>query len=221
MHISAINLLTHDLGNTFDFYHNKLGLPVKDRRDQHITFMAGKTDLTFTYSDSHQHPVYHFAFTIPSNKLKEAFDFIQAKTIIMDVPSGSKIADFSNWNADAFYFYDNNGNILEFIARYALQNQSDEAFSGTSIYAISEIGLVTDNVPALAQKITKDYGVSIFEHQPAMEQFTVLGDDYGLFILVARGRTWFPTQIKAKLFPLTIYIQNNLGEDIRIDYPFE
>lgn len=221
MHISAINLLTNDLENTFDFYHNKMGFPVKERRDQYVTFIAGKTDLTFTYSDTHKHPVYHFAFTIPSNKLKEAFDFIQAKTFIMDVPSGSKIADFSNWNADAFYFYDNNNNILEFIARYAIQNQSDQAFSGTSIYAISEIGLVTDKVPVLAQKITEDYDVSIFEHQPAMEQFTVMGDDYGLFILVATERTWFPTQIKAKLFPLAIYIQNALGEDIRINYPLE
>jgi catechol-2,3-dioxygenase len=221
MNISAINLLTNDLKSTFDFYHNRLGLPIKEHGDQYITFVAGKTDLTFTYSDIHQHPVYHFAFTIPSNKLKEAFDFIEDKTSIMNVPSGSKIADFSNWNADAFYFYDNNGNILEFIARYALQNQSDEAFKGTSIYSISEIGLVSDNVPALARKITEDYGISIFEHQPAMEQFTVLGDNYGLFIIVARERTWFPTQIKARLFAVTIYVQNNLGENIRIDYPFE
>lgn len=221
MNISAINLLTHDLENTFDFYHNKLGLPLRERSDQHLAFIAGKTDLIFTYSDTHQHPVYHFAFTIPSNKLKEAFDFIQAKTFIMDVPSSGKIADFSNWNADAFYFYDNNGNILECITRYALQNQSDEAFSGTSVYAISEIGLVTDNVPGLAQKIKEDYDISTFEHQPAMEQFTVLGDDYGLFILVATERAWFPTQIKAKLFPLTIYIRNNLSKDIRIDYPLE
>lgn len=221
MNISAINLLTNDLKGTFDFYHNSLGLPVKEHEDRYITFIAGNTNLTFTYSDTHQHPVYHFAFTIPSNKLAEAFDFIQAKTFIIDVPSGNKIADFSNWNANAFYFYDNNGNILEFITRYALQNQSDKAFSGTSICTISEIGLVTDNVPVLAQKVMEHFQIPVFEHQPAMEQFTVLGDDDGLFILVARERTWFPTQIKAKLFPLTVYIQNDLGKDIRIDYPLE
>jgi catechol-2,3-dioxygenase len=220
MNISAINLLTNDLKGTFDFYHNTLGLPVLEHKDEYITFIAGKTNLTFIHSDTYQHPVYHFAFTIPSNKLREAFDFIKARTDIMNVPSGNKIADFSNWNADAFYFYDNNGNILEYIARYTLQNQSEEVFNGTSIYAISEIGLVTDHVPALAQSIVEHYHIPIFEHQPPQEQFTVLGDDYGLLILVANQRTWFPTQIKAKVFPLTIYLQNGIEEAIRIDYPF-
>lgn len=220
MNILAINLLTNDLKSTFDFYHNTLGLPVLEHTGQHITFIAGKTNLTFTYSDTHQHPVYHFAFTIPCNKLKEAFDFIQARTDIPDIPSGGKVADFRNWNADAFYFYDNNGNILEYIARYTLQNRSEEVFNGTSIYAISEIGLVTDNVPALAQRIIDSYHIPVFKHQPAQEQFTVLGDDYGLLILVADQRTWFPTQIKSKLFPLAIHIQNHLEEDIRINYPF-
>lgn len=221
MNISAINLLTNDLKSTFDFYHNTLGLPVLERTDQHVTFIAGRTNLTFTYSDVHRHPVYHFAFTIPSNKLNEAFNFIQARVAIIDIPSHGKIADFSNWNAEAFYFYDNNGNILEYITRYALQNQSEEVFSGSSIYAISEIGLVTDHIPALAQKIRARFHIPIFKYQPAQEQFTVLGDHFGLFILVANERMWFPTQIKAKLFPLTIYVQNDSGEDIRIDYPFE
>jgi hypothetical protein len=64
------------------------------------------------------------------------------------------------------------------------------------------------------------YHIPVFKHQPAQEQFTVLGDDYGLLILVAGQRTWFPTQIKSKLYPLTIYVRNHLEEDIRINYPF-
>ena len=221
MNISVLNLLTNDLKSTFNFYHNTLGLPVTEHTDQYITFTAGKTNLTFTHSDAYQCPVYHFAFTIPSNKLQEAFDFIQARIAIMDVPSGGKIADFRNWNADAFYFYDNNGNILECIARYALQNQSEEIFSGASMYAISEIGLVTDNVTALAQRITENYHIPIFEHQPSQEQFTALGDNNGLLILVKKERIWFPTPIKAETFPLTIYVRDDLGKDTRINYPFE
>lgn len=219
MDILALSLLTNDLKSTFNFYHNMLGLPVTERTDQYITFTAGKTNLTFIYSDEYQRPVYHFAFTIPSNKLQEAFDFIQARIAIMEVPSGGKIADFSNWNADAFYFYDNNGNVLEFIARYALQNRSEEVFSGARVYAISEIGLVTDSVPALMQRIMECFHIPIFEHQPAQEQFTVLGDHNGLLILVKDERTWFPTQVKAKVFPLSVSALNRLGRHIRIDYP--
>lgn len=221
MNIEAISLLTNDLENTFDFYYNTLGLSVTEHTDQYITFSAGKTKLTFLHSDTCQHPIYHFAFTIPANKLNEAFDFMQSRTTIMDIPSGGKIADFSNWNAEAFYFYDNNGNILEFITRYALTNLSDETFSGASINAISEIGLVTDHVPRLAKEITDHYNIPVFEHQPAQEQFTVLGDNSGLFILVATERAWYPTQIKAGIFPVTIYMLNQSGARIKIDYPFE
>lgn len=220
MNIEAISLRTNDLESTFDFYHNILGLHVSERTDRHVTFSAGKTTLTFIYSDTSQHPVYHFAFTIPANKLNEAFDFIQSRTTTMNIPSGGKFADFRNWNAEAFYFYDNNGNILEFITRYALKNSSEETFSGASINAISEIGLVTDDVPQLAKEIVHRYNIPVFEHQPAQEQFTVLGDDHGLFILVATERTWYPTQIKAGIFPVTIHIRNQSGERFKIDYPF-
>jgi catechol-2,3-dioxygenase len=221
MNIEAIRLLTNDLESTFDFYHNTLGLTVAEHTDQCITFSAGKTKLTFIHSDTYQHPIYHFAFTIPANKLSEAFDFIQSRTTIMDTPSGGKIANFSNWNAEAFYFYDNNGNILEFITRYDLKNSIEETFSGASIQAISEIGLVTDHVTQLAKEMMFRYNIPVFEHQPALEQFTALGDNFGLFILAVTERTWYPTQIKAGIFPVTIHMQNQSGECFKIDYPSE
>jgi hypothetical protein len=42
-------------------------------------------------------------------------------------------------------FYDNNGNVLEFIARYNLDTESDKKFDGNSIVC-HEIGLVSQNI---------------------------------------------------------------------------
>jgi hypothetical protein len=43
-------------------------------------------------------------------------------------------------------FYDNNGNVLEFIARYNLDTESDKKFDGNSIVSVSEIGLVSQKI---------------------------------------------------------------------------
>ena len=55
----------------------------------------------------------------------EAFAWANKKVELIPITPTSNIADFKNWNAKAFYFYDNNQNIVEFIARFDLDNNSD------------------------------------------------------------------------------------------------
>jgi catechol-2,3-dioxygenase len=87
---------------------------------------------------------YHFAFNIPSNQVESALEWLNKKVdIILDADKQS-ITQFEDWNAQAIYFYDNNGNILEFIARHDLKDNSSEDFSRNLIRCISEIGLVSD-----------------------------------------------------------------------------
>ena len=39
-------------------------------------------------------------------------------SLLLPYSAKEEIADFSSWNAKAFYFHDNNGNILELITHY-------------------------------------------------------------------------------------------------------
>ena len=199
MNILELELLTDDLNKTEVFYNDVLGLQTISKSEVHISFKTGATKLTFRTAEN-LNPVYHFAFDIPKNKLMEAFSLIEKKTEILEVIPPDKIADFYNWNAKSFYFYDNYGNIIEFIARFNLDNASEKLFDGSSILSISEIGLVSKNASRQSDELFEKYGLTPYLKQPKLDKFIVLGTETGLFILVEEKRNWYPTDKKAKSF---------------------
>jgi len=199
MNILELELLSDDILETEAFYNRVLGLKTLYSDNSNVSFHAGNTKLTF-HASQNVKPVYHFAFDIPNNKLLEAFYQIENQTEIMYVIPPDKIADFYNWNAKSFYFYDNNGNILEFIARNDLDNASEKSFDGTSILSVSEIGLVSKNVALQCDELFDKYGLTSYSKQPKLPKFIVLGTVTGLFILVEENRDWYPTDKKSKSF---------------------
>jgi catechol 2,3-dioxygenase-like lactoylglutathione lyase family enzyme len=199
MKILELELLSDDVLETEAFYNQVLGLDTLYRDHSSVSFNTGTTKLTFHLSQN-VNPVYHFAFDVPNNKLLEAFSWIENKTEIMYVIAPDKIADFYNWNAKSFYFYDNNGNILEFIARNDLDNVSQIPFDGKSILSVSEIGLVSKNVTSQCDELFEKYGLTPYSKQPKLPKFIVLGTATGLFILVEENRDWYPTDKKSKSF---------------------
>lgn len=208
MNILELELLTDSITETELFYNDVIGLETISKTNSSVSFTAGSTKLTFRSSENLK-PVYHFAFDIPNNKLLEAFAWIEKKTGILEVIAPEKIADFYNWNAKSFYFYDNNANILEFIARFSLDNTSEKPFDGSLVLSVSEIGFVSKNVSKLSDEMYNKYDLSIFPKQPKLDKFIVLGTDTGLFILVEENRDWYPTHQKAKSFWTKVVFDNN------------
>lgn len=210
MRILELELLSDDIPKTEAFYNQVLGLDSLYSNHSSVSFRVGATKLTF-HSSQNVSPVYHFAFDVPNNKLLEAFSRIACRTEIMYVIPPDKIADFYNWNAKSFYFYDNNGNILEFIARHDLDNASEKPFDGNSILSVSEIGLVSKNVEEQCDELFIKYGLTPYVKQPKLPKFIVLGTVTGLFILVEENRNWYPTDQKSKSF-WTKIVFNQEGE---------
>ena len=134
MNILEIQLLSTDIIQTKKFYHDILGIKILHTDDSSIKFSAGLSTLVFrkTYKEN---PFYHFAFNIPANKFEEAHTWASQRVQLLPITPGNTIADFKSWNAKAFYFYDNNQNIVEFIARFDLDNNSDKPFDGSSIFS--------------------------------------------------------------------------------------
>ena len=137
---------------------------------------------------------------MPCNRFFDSHNFIRGNTEILPIEPGNDIANFTAWDAKSFYFLDNNGNILEFITRYPNRAYNAEPFSSKSYICVSEIGLVTKNVPELADRFIKEFGIPIYKRQPRGDTFTVVGDDEGLFILGQKGRDWYPTSIVSASF---------------------
>jgi len=209
MRISEVQLLSDDLIETVKFYGEFLGLDIIYRDEKKISFAAGVSVLTFLKSEKLS-PVYHFAFNIVPTKIEEALVWVKARIAVLIDAEGGEIVDFSNWKAKSVYFEDNNGNIVEFIARFELPCDIDESpFDSGSIISISELGIVAEDVSALSEVISSEYNVPVFSRQVPKENFAALGDDEGLFILSKKDRHWYPTDIAAHSFQYVIYFEQD------------
>ncbi len=208
MKIKKTELLTNDLIETEKFYNKTLGFEIELKDDKKIIFNVGESKLVFKKTEIKK-PIYHFAFNIPCNQLEQAIEWIKTQTNLILINENELIADFKNWNAKAIYFYDNNQNILEFIARFDLHNQSTNNFQENSILCISEIAIVTNNVLEVTKKLVLKNNFEYFRNSIPNSEFTPLGDDNGLIIFVNKLRKWYPTQISAQNFWTNVVIEKN------------
>jgi hypothetical protein len=120
------------------------------------------------------------------------------------------IAGYDSWNAQSFYFLDNNGSILEFITRFDLPYYSSEPFSSDCIAEVSEIGLVVDDVSAYAEDLQKQHNIPYFAKGPKLDDFIVMGDDYGLLLICQNKRGWVPTHRPAQTFPVMVVAESGI-----------
>ncbi|WP_234733722.1 hypothetical protein [Tellurirhabdus bombi] len=192
MKIIQFELLTNDLNSTQDFYAGKLGLPLLARRADSYLFQVGWSSLLFRLTDQ---PVasYHFAFNVQPGTLDQLVNRLPLSFLDAGQP-GEPIAHFPDWKARACYFQDPNDNVVELIER------RDAAYAGalfSPIQGISEVGLVTDDVPSLSRQLTTAYNLEQFDKTLPKEDFNAIGDDFGLFILSQTARKWLFTDIPA------------------------
>src|SRR3954447_13173963 len=103
MTIKELTLLSNDLVATEEFYTKKLQFRVVDKSATSISFSVGHSILSFKLAPD-KNPCYHFAFSIPSNKVEESLSFMAERTNILHYTAESMVANFTNWNAHAFYF---------------------------------------------------------------------------------------------------------------------
>jgi hypothetical protein len=218
MIIKKLVLQTAYLETLKEFYSSLLQLTVRAINEKEIVINVGSSDLTFMETSKGQ-PFYHFAINIPSNRIGEAKDWFTNKVKLLWIEDyKSDIADFVNWHAKSIYFYDPAGNILELIARFDLNNNSNDTFSSKQLLAINEVGLVLNQneFEARTSELLKNYGLSYFSKQPPLSQFRAIGDDEGLFVIVPEYRNWFPTDKPAGIFPMNVEFES-AGKEYRLE----
>lgn len=207
MNITRLELLTANLEVQKDFYANVLELPV--RQDSTILeVQAGRTRLFFTEAPEFD-GAYHFAFNIPANQFESAKRWISSRVTLLSDENGKDEFRSESWNSTSVYFKDSAGNVLEFIARHNLDNAVQGNFDRLQILNISEIGLPSEDVIALADEICKRLDISVFRQEPN-ESFTPVGDDNGLLIIPVRDRIWIPNSgVPARL--LSVRVEGTLN----------
>ncbi|MGL4582569.1 MAG: VOC family protein, partial [Flavobacterium sp.] len=116
MNILSINIQTNQLEKSKEFYTEVLELPIIELLEESVTVQAGDTILTLEETADKVN-VYHFAFNIPSNQLQSALAWAKEHLTLIENIEGNLVTTFETWKAQSIYFTDNNGNLLEFIAR--------------------------------------------------------------------------------------------------------
>ncbi|RMF82072.1 MAG: glyoxalase/bleomycin resistance/dioxygenase family protein [Chloroflexi bacterium] len=205
MYITELKLKTQFLAALRDFYAGTLAFPFdgQTRPFDTIGFKIGHTHLIFEQATDDSEPIYHFAFNIPENQLVEAKMWLSERTKLLTY-NGKEIVEWPAWDAHAIYFTDPAGNVAEFIARHGMSNASIDRFDAKSLLGVSEIGIAVENVTEAVQNLHQNLGIDVFDAGDG-ENFTALGNDNGLFIVVKRGRNWFPTDDKpADLYPVSV-----------------
>jgi catechol-2,3-dioxygenase len=195
--IHSLELLTSaPLDKMQEFYHKKLGFRIEEKRKEQnrLTILAGKSRITFVKAGKKGgDPFYHFAFNIPENKILKARNWQKERTELLPIPERLRdskfpddIVNYRHWNAHSVFFFDAAGNVVEYIARHDLDNGTKGEFSPDDILCVSEIGFIVDKVVEAADAIKKAVGLE--QYRNGDDQFTALGDEQGLLLVMKRGR---------------------------------
>ncbi|WIH05185.1 VOC family protein [Xanthomonas translucens pv. graminis] len=137
----------------------------------------------------------HLAFNIAAARFDAACDWLSRRVRRLRDPLGeSRFALDAAWQSQSVYFAGPDGAVLELIARKPLPVHAAAAgaFSAAEVLCISEIGLPSAQVPAVAAAAQHRLGVPPFA--PVSDVFAPLGDHEGLLVVVDAQRRWFPEQ---------------------------
>jgi hypothetical protein len=77
-----------------------------------------------------------------------------------------------------------------------------EVFGPGDLLRVSEVGVAVGDVPTAVRGPERDLGLEVW-NEPN-EEFTTVGDEEGLLIVVKCGRPWFPTGEAARPHPVVV-----------------
>lgn len=216
MTIQDLKIYTSNLEKQVEFYTTCIGLELLEKTAFEAIFKIGKSTLILKKSTLFK--PYHIAINIPSNTINEALNWLKLRVDILK-DGNHEIHDFKNWNAKAIYFYDNDNNILELIARQNLNIESSDPFDSKSFLEISEIGLPVNNITETYKAL--DSIMPIKKYYGNFERFCALGDENGLFICINKNlKTWYPTNDIAYSSEFEINVSTK-GKEYQLEFKHE
>lgn len=209
MKINKIDLLISNFEETVKFYKEKLQFKILIASEHSVSFKVGESVLEFTKDSEDHNYYYHFAFNIPSNMFKEAKEWLSQRVELLK-EEGMDEVDFDGiTQANACYFEDPAGNIVEYISRRETSPTSkDKFFSSNNVLSISEIGLPTNLIMEYAGEI-KSLGIPVRCKGEILYDLNInfMGeyDDGAFIILGPLGRRWFFSTKDSISSPVTIH----------------
>lgn len=205
MRIRHVAVRTADPAALRPFYAGTLGLPVVDDSDGFLVAVGRSTLAVRPGADD---PTYHLAFAVPGDT-QAWTDWLTDRVDIVPDEDGDRVVAYDGLGADALYFRDPTGNVLELLCR----SGHDGPVGPDGFRDVAEVGLVVEDVPGVARTVAGALGTG--DHE-ASEEFCYLGDERGALVLAAPGRPWYPTAVGAEPAPATVVVE---GPRVAPDLP--
>lgn len=195
MIIKKLTLSTQNIVKQKKFYCDLLGFKLLSESEKYFEIQTGFSSLRFEQCKDFFPN--HFAFGIPFSLYKSALNWLEQRVEILQ-DEEDKIVDFPAWKAKAIYFYDEDKNICEFIARKDLPQTAATDFDKKQVYNIAEIGLVTQNITKIFEALQQKTGIQKYDGN--FRNFLAIGNFQGLIICINKDeKNWFPTNDEAKI----------------------
>jgi catechol 2,3-dioxygenase-like lactoylglutathione lyase family enzyme len=167
-------------------YAGRLGLEATG--DDPVRVRIGTTTVAFAQGEWSPQ---HFAVRIPSQAYTDAVAWLRSRVDLLADAGGGTAFAFPDWNADAVYFRDADGNVVELIAHHDLPEPYTPPFGPGRMLGVCEMGMPVDDVGAYLDRLEAATGARRWSGDGS--SFAAAGDKRGSLIVVPRGRAWYPT----------------------------
>ena len=205
-----VTLYTDKLDEMKGFYEYQLGFRIVEEDNSSFMLAIGESQLTFRHSD--RPAFYHFAFNIPGNQFTLAKGWASSR-LELNRQEGMDEIYYPNFEADAFYFQDPAGNIVEFLGRRNTDRMGN--FTVDSLLNISEVSITTPFVAEVGKQI-EEMEIPVRGNKGIEpDSINFLGQGGAFILLVAPKRTWYFSKKKSEVYPLSIELTD--GRQIDID----
>jgi catechol 2,3-dioxygenase-like lactoylglutathione lyase family enzyme len=177
------------------FYGDVLGLPLDGD-----AIRIGETVLRFAPRDGE--PFYHFALLVPGDRFDAALAWARQRVELL-----GDVFDFDTWDAEAVYFHDPAGSIVELVAHHELEHDGRAGdFSAGELVGFSELGIVGD--PRKLLPGLEEVGLELWDgtvDEP--DRLAFVGERARTLILAPPGRGWLPTGRPAEPHPIELTLE--------------
>ncbi|HWE10388.1 MAG TPA: hypothetical protein VG325_13625 [Solirubrobacteraceae bacterium] len=199
------------------FYGDSLGFAVRPARDG-VRLQVGTDSLEFIPAPGPARPFYHFALLVPGTRYEPARAWAEGVTPLLSRPGQTCTTfHFDAWDADACYFHDPAGNIVELIAHRGVADgpgAAGDRFRAAELTGISEVGVVVGD-PGAAAHALSGAGLDLWSGgTEGDDALAFIGGQAHTLILCAPGRPWLPTQRPAECHPVTATLRLAAGSTV-------
>lgn len=211
-HFPELTLFSPDPQTLGSFYGDILGLPTEDAADGSVSVRAGESLLRLLPEQSRagaadagapsrpvaarrRYPAYHFAFFGPVNGCRGAFRWLAERVEMLTIGADDgEVFRFPWINAEAVYFADPEGNVLEILCPSDAGEDTPELVSPEAVTGICEMGLPDPDPAGVVERLEAEAGLPLWNGN--RERFAMIGHLGASLIVVpsTTGRLWLSSE---------------------------